>query len=109
MGAAAAERCRVVIVTDEVPRDEDREHIFEAIAIGAEHAGARRGHALLLIPDREEATAAAHRAARPGDAVLLAGKGHERTIETAAGEIAWDEAAVARAALKRLGDRPAFG
>jgi UDP-N-acetylmuramoyl-L-alanyl-D-glutamate--2,6-diaminopimelate ligase len=42
------------------------------------------------------------RLARPGDAVLLAGKGHERTIETAAGELPWDEAAVARSALRSL-------
>jgi UDP-N-acetylmuramoyl-L-alanyl-D-glutamate--2,6-diaminopimelate ligase len=40
------------------------------------------------------------RRARPGDAVLLAGKGHEKTIETATGEMAWDEAAAARTALR---------
>ncbi len=51
--------------------------------IGAEAAGKRRGEDLLLIPDRAEAIAAAMAAARPGDAVLLAGKGHEKTIETA--------------------------
>ncbi len=40
------------------------------------------------------------RLARPADAVLLAGKGHEKTIEMATGELPWDEAAEARAALK---------
>ena len=44
--------------------------------------------------------AAAMRAARPGDVVVLAGKGHEKTIETAAGEQPWDEAAAARAAIR---------
>ena len=34
--------------------------------------------------------------------VVIAGKGHERTIETAAGAQPWDEAAVARAALRSL-------
>ena len=36
--------------------------------------------------------------------VLLAGKGHERTIETADGEIEWDEAAVARETLRALAE-----
>jgi UDP-N-acetylmuramoyl-L-alanyl-D-glutamate--2,6-diaminopimelate ligase len=102
MGRAAAERCRLVIVTDEDPRSEDRQAILEGIAAGAESAGLRRGQELLLIPDREAAIGEAMRRARPGDAVLLAGKGHERTIETASGEQPWDEAAVARAALRSL-------
>jgi UDP-N-acetylmuramoyl-L-alanyl-D-glutamate--2,6-diaminopimelate ligase len=102
MGRAAAERCRLVIVTDEDPRSEDRQAILEDIAAGAESAGLRRGQELLLIPDREAAIGEAMRRARPGDAVLLAGKGHERTIETASGEQPWDEAAVARAALRSL-------
>ena len=74
--------------------------ILEAIATGADAAGKRRGQDLLLIPDRSEAIAAAIGRARPGDTVLLAGKGHEKTIETATGEIAWDEAASAQDALR---------
>jgi UDP-N-acetylmuramoyl-L-alanyl-D-glutamate--2,6-diaminopimelate ligase len=100
MGRVAGERCRLVVLTDEDPRGEDRQAILESIAAGAEGAGKRRGRDLLLIPDRAEAITSAIRAARPGDVVLLAGKGHERTIETGAGPIAWDEAAVARAALR---------
>ena len=102
MGRVAGERCRIVVVTDEDPRGEDRMAILEAIAAGAEMAGRRRGQDLLVVPDRAEAIAMALRLARPGDAVLLAGKGHEKTIEVAGGEIAWDEAAVARAALRAL-------
>ena len=68
----------------------------------AEAAGRRRGQDLLLIPDRAEAIAEAMRRAMPGDAVLLAGKGHEKTIETARGEIPWDEAGTAREALRAL-------
>jgi len=100
MGRVAGERCRLVIVTDEDPRSEGREAILADIAVGAEAAGMRRGHDLFLIPDRETAIAEALRRARPGDAVLLAGKGHERTIETADGERPWDEAAVTRQALR---------
>lgn len=100
MGRVAGARCRVVIVTDEDPRTEDRLAILEAIAGGAEAAGRHRGEDLLVIPDRSEAITTAMQLARPGDTVLLAGKGHEKTIETALGELPWDEAAVARAALR---------
>jgi UDP-N-acetylmuramoyl-L-alanyl-D-glutamate--2,6-diaminopimelate ligase len=99
MGRVAGARCRLVIVTDEDPRGEDRMAILEAIAAGAEAVGKRRDQDLLVIPDRREAIATAMRRARPGDTVLLAGKGHEKTIEMAAGEMPWDEAAEARAAL----------
>jgi UDP-N-acetylmuramoyl-L-alanyl-D-glutamate--2,6-diaminopimelate ligase len=100
MGQVAGERCRLVVVTDEDPRGEDRLAILEAIARGAEAAGRRRGEDLLVIPDRAEAIAAAIDRARPGDVVLLAGKGHETTIETATGELPWDEAGAARSALR---------
>jgi UDP-N-acetylmuramoyl-L-alanyl-D-glutamate--2,6-diaminopimelate ligase len=102
MGRAAGERARIVILTDEDPRSEDPMAILEAIAAGAEAAGRHRGEDLLIVPDRAEAIAEAIRRARPGDAVLLAGKGHERTIETADGEVPWDEAAAAREALRGL-------
>ena len=77
MGRIAGERCRLVVVTDEDPRGEDRQAILDEIAGGAEAAGRRRGRDLLLIADRSGAIAGRWRA-RPGDIVLLAGKGHER-------------------------------
>ena len=52
MGRVAGERCRLVVITDEDPRGEDRMAILEAIAVGAEAAGKRRGDDLLIIPDR---------------------------------------------------------
>jgi UDP-N-acetylmuramoyl-L-alanyl-D-glutamate--2,6-diaminopimelate ligase len=100
MGRVAGQRCRLVVVTDEDPRGEDRLAILDAIARGAEATGRRRGEDLLVIPDRAEAIATAVERARPGDVVVLAGKGHETTIETAAGEVPWDEAEAARAALR---------
>jgi len=39
MGRIAGERCRLVVVTDEDPRGEDREAILQEIAAGAEAAG----------------------------------------------------------------------
>jgi UDP-N-acetylmuramoyl-L-alanyl-D-glutamate--2,6-diaminopimelate ligase len=103
LGRVAAERCRLVVVADEDPRSEDRDSILEQIAAGAEAAGARRGQDLLVIADRAEAIGAAVEQARTGDIVLLAGKGHERTIEMASGPVPWDEAAAVRAALAALG------
>jgi UDP-N-acetylmuramoyl-L-alanyl-D-glutamate--2,6-diaminopimelate ligase len=105
MGRIAGERCRLVVVTDEDPRGEDREAIFAQIATGAESAGRRRGADLLVIPDRAEAIAAAFGRAGPGDLVLLAGKGHEQSIIGPDGPVAWDERAVAVEALAALGYR----
>jgi UDP-N-acetylmuramoyl-L-alanyl-D-glutamate--2,6-diaminopimelate ligase len=56
-----------------------------------------------LIADRREAIGAALAAARAGDVVVLCGKGHEKTIEYADGDVPWDEAGVAREALRELG------
>ena len=103
MGRVAGERCRLVVVTDEDPRSEDRMAILDAIAAGAERAGKVRGRDLLLIADRATAIATALDEARAGDVVVLCGKGHERTIEMADGPVAWDEAAAAGAALADLG------
>jgi len=103
MGRIAGEHARLVFVTDEDPRFEDPQAILEAIARGAEAAGKRRGHDLLVIVDRHEAIAAAFERARPGDVVLLAGKGHERSIIGPDGPTAWDERAEAESALRDLG------
>jgi len=105
MGRIAGERARLVIVTDEDPRGEDREAILDEIARGAEAAGRRRGQDLQLIPDRRAAIAAAFEAGRPGDIVLLAGKGHERSIIGPDGEQPWDERATALELLAELGYR----
>jgi UDP-N-acetylmuramoyl-L-alanyl-D-glutamate--2,6-diaminopimelate ligase len=103
MGRIAGERCRLVVVTDEDPRGEDRESILAEIAAGAEAAGKCRGQDLLLIADRSQAIEAAFRQARPGDVVLLAGKGHEQSIIMNDGPHAWDEKSEAVAALARMG------
>jgi UDP-N-acetylmuramoyl-L-alanyl-D-glutamate--2,6-diaminopimelate ligase len=110
-GRVAGERCRLVIATDEDPRGEDPLAIIDQIANGAEAAGLRRGDDLLLIADRRAAIATAIERARPGDVVLLAGKGHERSIIYAGSELPWDERQVAEECLAAAGygdppDRP---
>jgi UDP-N-acetylmuramoyl-L-alanyl-D-glutamate--2,6-diaminopimelate ligase len=101
MGAVAARLADVSVITDEDPRGENRDVILEQIAAGGVAAGAVRGTNLFVIPDREEAIAYAVANAAPGDTVLLAGKGHEKTLETAGGEIPWNERTVAAEAIRR--------
>ena len=103
MGRLAGERCRLVVVTDEDPRGEDREAILDEIARGAEAVGKRRDRDLLVVADRAAAIRAAVERARPGDIVLLAGKGHERSIIGPDGPVPWDERAAALVALAERG------
>ena len=103
MGRIAGERARIVVVTDEDPRGEDRDRINDEIARGAEAAGKRRDNDLLVIADRRAAIEAAIERARPGDIVLLAGKGHEQSIIGPDGPVPWDERTEAEAALHRAG------
>ena len=76
MGAAAADKADVVIVTDDNPRSEDPATIRDEILVAA--PGARE------IGDRTTAISEAIRMLRAGDVLLVAGKGHEtgQTIGT---------------------------
>jgi len=103
MGRIAGRLARLVVVTDEDPRGEASATILDQIARGAEDAGKRRDRDLFLVSDRAAAIELAFERARPGDIVLLAGKGHERSIIGPAGPVPYDERATAEAALARLG------
>ncbi len=105
MGRIAGERARLVVLADEDPRGEDSAAILDAIARGAEAAGLRRGRDLLLIPDRRAAIATAFERAGAGDIVLLAGKGHERSIIVGTVARPWNERQAAEEALATLGYR----
>ena len=97
MGRAAAEGADWFVITTDDPVQEDPAEIARQVAEGA--AGAE----FEIVPDRREAIRRVLAAARSGDVVLLAGKGHERTMITAAGKEPWDERAEAEAALRELG------
>lgn len=103
MGRIAGDRARLVVVTDEDPRLEDRQAILEQIAGGARAAGRVDGRDLLVVADRDAAIAAAFERARPGDVVLLAGKGHEGSIIYGTEKRPWDDREAARRALRALG------
>ncbi|MHB1525923.1 MAG: UDP-N-acetylmuramoyl-L-alanyl-D-glutamate--2,6-diaminopimelate ligase [Candidatus Dormibacteria bacterium] len=105
MGRIAARLADQVVVTSEDPRGEDPEAIIDEICRGAMEVGAEEGNNLHRLTDRVEAIQLAIHSALPGDTVLLAGKGHERSILLNAGSIPWDERAVAEAALRARGGR----
>lgn len=94
MGAVAAARSDLVIVTDDNPRGEEPAAIRAAIMAGAPGGNLRE------IAGRREAIAAAIVEAGPGDVVLIAGKGHEQGQIVGAGEtmrvLAFDDVTVAR-------------
>jgi UDP-N-acetylmuramoyl-L-alanyl-D-glutamate--2,6-diaminopimelate ligase len=97
MGAAAAARAELLVVTDDNPRTEDPAAIRAEVLAGARadpHAGE-----VLEIGDRRSAIAAAVAYARPGDAVVVAGKGHETGQELRGVKHPFDDAAELAAAL----------
>jgi UDP-N-acetylmuramoyl-L-alanyl-D-glutamate--2,6-diaminopimelate ligase len=99
MGRIAAEMTEFFVITDEDPREEDREQILREIAIGAEETGKRQGRDFCCIADRTEAIRTAFAYAQPGDTVLLAGKGHEQSIFIGKDKLPWDDRQVAREQL----------
>jgi UDP-N-acetylmuramoyl-L-alanyl-D-glutamate--2,6-diaminopimelate ligase len=77
MGAQAAQRADLLVITDDNPRTEDPAEIRAAMLTGAAVGPAE----VAEIGDRAEAIAYAVTRARPGDAVVVAGKGHESAQE----------------------------
>ncbi len=69
MGAIAAEKADLVIVTDDNPRNENPSAIRAAILAAAPGA--------TEIPDRGEAIRRAIAGLEAGDVLVIAGKGHE--------------------------------
>lgn len=100
MGRIAAQMADFFVITDEDPREEDREQILREIAHGAESAGKHEGCDFLCIADRTQAIASAFAHAQAGDTVLLAGKGHEQSIIIGREKMPWDDRQVARDQLR---------
>jgi len=102
-GNIAGKYADVVIASEEDDRDIDGNEILREIAKGATKAGKKEGKDLFLILNREEAIGfAMTQASSVDDVVVLLGKGHEQTIERADGVYPWNEAEVARAALRAM-------
>lgn len=101
MGEIAARLADRVIVTDDNPRNEDPAAIRQAVLAGC---GAFQAE-VVEVAERGLAIAHALSLAQPGDAVLVAGKGHEQVQLLTDGAHPFDDRAVAREALQRMGFR----
>lgn len=104
-GAVAVTDADFAVFTSEDPRFEDPDAIIAEIAVGAGQAGGRRGVDFECIEDRRQAIAAALERAGSGDVVVLAGKGHERSMIYGSDKRPWNEPAVASELLRELGYR----
>jgi UDP-N-acetylmuramoyl-L-alanyl-D-glutamate--2,6-diaminopimelate ligase len=111
MGEVATRLADVVLVTSDNPRSEEPERIVAEIMVGTAQVPRPDGAVpVRAIVDRGAAIAEAIASARPGDVVVIAGKGHEQGQELAAGrKLAFDDATVAREALRARGVLPSEG
>ena len=97
MGRAAGEGSDMVFITSDNPRSEDPAVIASEALEGVMASGNRQVHVEL---DRAVAISLAIAEAKPGDIVLIAGKGHEKTQTRHGIAVAFDDVAVAAAALR---------
>jgi len=98
MGRAASEFSDFFIITTDDPLSEDPVEIARDVQAGA--VGKAPGRDYEVVIDRRAAIRRAIELAQPGDTILLAGKGHERSMRTARGAEPWDERAEAEAAIR---------
>ena len=103
MAGASAELADFTILTDEDPRSEDPASIVEEMAAALRAAGRQESGDFICVLDRQLAIDEAVRRAAPGDLVLIAGKGHEQSIEVGGRKLPWDDRVAARHALAVLG------
>ncbi len=101
LGSVAAELADYAVLTEEDPRSEPSEQIIAEIAEAMVVGGSREQVDFERVTDRRAAIARALEIGSAGDLVLLAGKGHERSIERADGSHDWDERAAAREEIAR--------
>jgi len=94
MAAAAELLADHVIVTNDNPRHEAPQRIFDDIMTGFDTPSQ-----VTRIDDRRDAIAYAISAAKPDDVILLAGKGHESVQIIGDSRIGFDDCAVARELL----------
>ena len=101
MGRAASLLSDFFVITTDDPLEVDPGDLARQVEAGVEGRSPGRDYEVVL--DRRSAIRLALERAAPGDVVLLAGKGHERTMRLAGGTVPWDERAEAEAVLRDLG------
>jgi UDP-N-acetylmuramoyl-L-alanyl-D-glutamate--2,6-diaminopimelate ligase len=98
MGSVALDLADDITVTSDNPRTEDPNDIIAEIVGGRSHDSR-----LTIEPDRTAAIASALGRQQAGDTLVVAGKGHERDQIIGTTRHAFDDAAVIRSELSRLG------
>lgn len=94
MGTIASELCRLIILTNEDPYDENPEAIVKTIIRGIKKTPYK------IIMDRREAIRTAVREAKAGEVVIVTGKGTDPYIMGPKGtKTPWDDATVVREEL----------
>lgn len=78
MGAVAAAKSTLAIITSDNPRTENPQEIIKEIEAGVKPENYNK---FLSIPDRKDAIKSAIKFAEPKDIILVAGKGHENYQE----------------------------
>ncbi|MFA5072696.1 MAG: UDP-N-acetylmuramoyl-L-alanyl-D-glutamate--2,6-diaminopimelate ligase [Nitrospirota bacterium] len=112
MGKAAITGSDVVIVTSDNPRSEDPLAIIREIEQGMAGIGIKTEYKdpvvaisgkkpYYVLPDRQEAIAAAIRMAMPGDIIVLAGKGHETYQIIGSNKMPFDDREAARQEIRK--------
>jgi UDP-N-acetylmuramoyl-L-alanyl-D-glutamate--2,6-diaminopimelate ligase len=95
MGEIAARLADVVIITSDDTRSESQDEIADQIMSGI-HKSQMTNHKIFKENDRKEAIIKAVKMAKKGDVVLLAGKGHEKSILIGNKEQSWSDAEEAK-------------
>ena len=101
MGEIAGRLADHIVITAEDPRTEDLGEIMGQIASGAEKIGRREGVDYWCIGDRGEAIQFAVDMAEDGDLVLVAGKGHEKSMCFGTTEHPWSDHEAVEKALHK--------
>jgi len=104
MGALAATKADIAIVTSDNPRHEDPNFIISEIVAGIEGSTGERRAEIHVEPDRRKAIelALSLSVATPGSLVLIAGKGHETYQLVGDDVLDFDDRAVARELIVAL-------
>jgi UDP-N-acetylmuramoyl-L-alanyl-D-glutamate--2,6-diaminopimelate ligase len=99
MGEIAGKLADKIVITAEDPRTESLEAINAQIIEGLHKAGRLENRDFFPINDRAEAIAFAVKNANAGDVVIVAGKGHEKSMCFGTTEYLWSDQEAVKAAL----------
>jgi UDP-N-acetylmuramoyl-L-alanyl-D-glutamate--2,6-diaminopimelate ligase len=98
LASVALQDADYAVFTEEDSRSEDIHAILQTMADAAAQLG-REGQQFVRIANRHDAISHAINYAQAGDTVLLAGKGHETSLERADAVLDWHEVDEAQRAL----------